>query len=418
MLPLLNHVLTLLFFFLSGLYISWLFLYLLPRKKYEKKFFPVSVIIPAHNEEKNIERTIKSILKANYPKEKEIIVVNDGSTDNTKKILEKISKRYREVKFFNTQHLGKAKALNFGIKKAKAEILIILDADSEIEKNGLIKISQPFSDKKVKAVGGVIRAKLNKNPLTWFQDLDYVISSSWRYICDKVNAGYMLPGFAAFRKKELEKVGGFSSDTFSEDIDVGLKLKGNDYEVRMSEAVIYTAVPKTINGLIQQRIRWGRGGIQVIKKHKNLFFKNLRFLYGLGTQFYWYLHCSIYIPSILFSMVSGYFTYFFAKGNFISFEVMRYFFSWFSAYGMIEYTYKTLNGFYQMDLYFIAAFTLFILYLLYTFIMLIRFKYTLRNLFALFFYFPYTIFVSSLHTFPAFYDILKEKAYNRWEKVE
>lgn len=411
-------ILTMLFFFLSGLYISWIIIYLLPRRKYKKKFYDVSVIIPAHNEEKNIKNTIESILRAKYDKKKEVIVINDGSTDNTEKILIEICKHHMEVKFFNTPHIGKAEALNFGIKKAKNEILVILDADSEIENDGLTKICTPFSDNEIMAVGGVIRAKLSKNPLTWFQDLDYVISSSWRYICDKIDASYMLPGFAAFRKEALCEVGGFSTDTLSEDVDVGLKLRAKGYRVAMSDATIRTKVPNSIKGLIKQRVRWGRGGMQVLKKHRNLFFKNFRFLYGMGTQFYWYLHCSIYIPSILFSMIYGYFTYFFLKNNIISIDVLRYFFSWLSAYGMVEYAYRVFTGFYKMDLYFIAAFTLFVLYLLYTFIMLIKFKYAMKNLFALFFYFPYTIFVSTMHTFPAFYDVLKGETYNRWEKVE
>ncbi len=413
-----NDILTFLFFVLLLLYISWIIIYLLPRKRYEEKFQKITTIIPAHNEEENIEKTIQAILEAKYPEDGEIIVINDGSTDNTQKILEEISKKHTEVKFFNTNHLGKANAINFAINKANNEILVVLDADSEIEKDGLIKISKPFFDSNVAAVGGVIRAKLTNNPLTWFQDLDYVISSSWRYICDKINAGYMLPGFVAFRKSKLIEVGGFSTDTFSEDIDVGLKLKAKNYDVAMSDAVIKTEVPKTINGLIRQRMRWGRGGMQVIKKHKNLFFKNLKFTYAMGTQFYWYLHCTIYIPLILFSMLSGYFVYFADKGNFLNFDVLRYFFSWLSAYGMIEYAYRTITNFYAMDLYFITAFILFVLYLLYTFIMLVRFKFNALNLIALFFYFPYSIFVSIIQTFPAFYDVLKGKVYNRWEKVK
>lgn len=413
-----NDPLIAIFFILSFLYITWIIIYLLPRKKYVKKFEKISVIIPAHNEEKYIEKTILAILEAEYSEDKEIIVVNDGSTDNTGEILEEISKKHNEVKFFNTNHLGKAKAINFAIEKVKNEILVVLDADSEIEKDGLIKITIPFSEPSVAAVGGVIRAKLTNNPLTWFQDMDYVISSSWRYICDKINAGYMLPGFAAFRKSKLIEIGGFSTETLSEDIDVGLKLKVKGYIVSMSDAVIKTEVPRTINGLAKQRIRWGRGGMQVIKKHKNLFFKNLKFTYAMGTQFYWYLHCTIYIPFILFTMFSGYFIYFAGKGNFLNFDVFKYFFSWLSAYGMFEYAYRTLTSLYIMDLYFVAAFTLFVLYISYTFIMLVRFKFSILNLFALFFYFPYTIFVSILHTFPAFYDVLRGKAYNRWEKVK
>ena len=99
----------------------------------------------------------------------------------------------------------------------------------------------------------------------------------------------------------------------------------------------------------------------------------------MGTQFYWYLHCTIYIPLILFSMLSGYFVYFADKGNFLNFDVLKYFFSWLSAYGMVEYTYRTITNFYLMDLYFMAAFTLFVLYIFYTFMMLVRFKFNALN---------------------------------------
>ncbi|MFN3527518.1 MAG: glycosyltransferase, partial [Candidatus Altarchaeaceae archaeon] len=334
------NILIVLFLFLSLLYISWIIIFLFfPKKKYEEKFYNISILIPAHNEGENIENTIKNVLNAKYKGEKEIIVINDGSTDNTEEILRNICKIHKEVKFFNTNHIGKANALNFAISKAKNDIIIILDADSEIEKNGLLKICLPFSDKNVVAVGGIIRAKLNNNLLTWFQDLDYIISSSWRYICDKINSAYMLPGFAAFRKEILIEVNGFSTDTFSEDIDIGLKITDKDKKVVTSDAVIFTKVPETIKGLVKQRIRWGRGGLQVMKKHRKLFFKNFKIFYAMGTQFYWYLHSTIYIPTIIYSMIYGYFIYFFEKGNIISFDVFKYFFSWLSAYGMFEYAY-------------------------------------------------------------------------------
>jgi cellulose synthase/poly-beta-1,6-N-acetylglucosamine synthase-like glycosyltransferase len=430
-----NLILSVFFIVMIFLYSSWIALLFLPKiKKWNKlggdvgtlkKFPGISIIIPAHNEEEKIRDTIESILRANYPKKREIVVINDGSDDRTEEILKKISKSREEVRVFNTEeHLGKANAINHGIKKSKHNIIVVLDADSELDKNALIEIVKPFRDEKIGAVsGGVIRAIDSKNPLVWFQDFEYTLSSTWRYICNNVNGTYILPGFAAFRKEALEEVNGFSNDTLTEDFDIGLKLKKKGYKLEMSpRAKIYTQVPQTFQGLMKQRIRWGRGTLQVIRKHFDVLL-NKKYgaigLYGIPTQMYWFVHGFVVLPITFYQIFFGYFQYFVAYKNYLSFSVLKYFFGWISVYGMLEYSYKTFSGEYLMNLIFILVFLVFCLGLTFNILAIMKVsEFKLRHLFVIFFFFPYSILSLILFViFPFLYEIRRKRGVeNRWEK--
>ena len=406
------------------LYSSWIVLLFLPRREFSSMtFFPkISIVIPAHNEEESIEATIRSVLRAEYPNERELVVVNDGSTDRTEDIVRKISESDNRVNICTTDHGGKANAINRGIEVSRNEIIIVLDADSKLDKSSLIEIVKPFSNKNVGAVSGIIRAVGNKNPLVWFQDFEYILSSAWRYACNNVNGTYILPGFAAFRKDALVRVGGFSRDTLSEDFDIGLRLKKAGYDLVMSNAVIYTNVPQTIKALARQRMRWGRGTVQVIKKHFDILF-NRRYgatgLYGIPTQIYWFVYGFFCIPITMYQISDGYLKYFIAYNNFFSLDVARYLFGWFSAYGMVEYTYRTITGEYFMDLIFFLILSVFCLNLIYNIAAVMKIsKPRLRYLFVLFFFFPYSLFILSLYVFPSLRELsIKRRSHvNIWEK--
>lgn len=414
-------VLCFIFSVLVVLYASWVLLLLYPKREKSRDYFPgLSIIIPAHNEEGIIGTTVESVLKAHYPGEKEIIVINDGSTDKTKEIVERMAKQNSNVRIYNIKHGGKANALNFGIRNSKHEIIVTLDADSKLEKDSLIKIVKPFSDERVGGVSGIIRALHSKNPLTWFQDFEYILSSGWRFVCDKVNGTYIFPGFAAFRKKALLEVGGFNKDTLCEDFDIGVRLRKSGYKLVMSNSVIYTKVPETITGLCKQRIRWGRGTIQVLRKHYDVILNKTygaMSLYGIPTQIYWFFHGFVYIPIIIYQILGGYLKYFAIYGNYFSFDVVRYFFSWFSIYGMIEYVYRTITGEYDINLLFYLLITMFALYLIYDLLLLIRMSnLSIRYLFVIFFYFPYSVFTLGMHTFAFLYELRNEKVENKWGK--
>lgn len=426
-----DFILSILFIAMIFLYSSWIVLFFLPRIKRgnceegivtSEKLPSISIIIPAHNEEEKIADTIESILKTDYPKEKEIIVIDDGSEDGTGEILKKISRTHKEVRVFHTEHLGKANAINYGIKKARQDIIVSLDADSELDQNTLVEIVKPFlRNEKIGAVSGIIGAIESRNPLVWFQDFEYILSSTWRYICNNVNGTYILPGFAAFRKEALENVGGFSDDTLTEDFDIGLKLKKAGYDLDMSsQAKIYTQVPQTFRGLVTQRIRWGRGTVQVIRKHFDVLL-NKKYgvvgFYGIPTQMYWFVHGFVVLPITFYQIFSGYFQYFVAYKNYFSLSVLKYFFGWISIWGMLEYSYKTLTGEYVMNLIFILVFLVFCLGLVFNLLAIMKVsELRLRHLFVISFFFPYSILSLILFVFPLLCEIYRPGSSNVWEK--
>lgn len=424
MLGIIDIILSAVFSALIILHLSWISILLYPRKEempVQNTTQPsLSIIIPAHNEEETIERAVKSVLESEYDGRREVVVVNDGSSDKTEEIVKALASNDSRIRLFSTDHVGKSSAINVGVEKATGEIIITLDADSTVEKTALAKMASLFSDREIGAVSGIVRAEYNINPLTWFQDFEYIQSSAWRFICNKVNATYIFPGFAAFRKDVFLSVGGFASDTYSEDFEIGLRLRKAGVKVAMSTATMYTRVPETIRGLIKQRTRWGRGTVQVMRKHQDMIL-NWRYgvvgLYGMPTQIYWYIHGFVYIPILVYQVSEGYYKYFLSKEVYLSIDVLKYFIGWFSMYGTIEYTYKTLQGYYEDTVVFYLLVIMFSLYLIYNILVLYRFAQPKkRHFFVIFFFFPYSLFSLLLHITPSITEIFNPMKSNIWEK--
>jgi cellulose synthase/poly-beta-1,6-N-acetylglucosamine synthase-like glycosyltransferase len=258
-------------------------------------------------------------------------------------------------------------------------------------------------------VSGIIRAEMNLNPLTWFQDIEYMMSSTWRAVCNKINGTYLMPGFTAFRKKTLILIGGFERDTLCEDFDIGVRIKKAGYMMTMSNATMYTHVPQNIPALVRQRLRWSRGTLQVVKKHSDVPF-NLRYgamgLYGIPTQMYWFLHGFISLPLTAYQLGFGYLTYFVQYHDYFSLNVASYFFNWFSVYGMVDYSIKSFTGVYPMTLVFIFCFASFALGTLFTFLAIFRHStLDVRHLLAVFFFFPYSFFALTVFMTPLLYEL-------------
>ena len=407
---------------LIALHSSLLYILLFVKEKEVKsKFSPeISLLIPAHNEEKIIAKTIEALLNDNYSNKKEIIIINDGSTDNTAKIVSSYSKKYPFVKLINLKHKGKSGAINIGIRKSKYDILVILDADSLVEKDALKEIVKPLKNKKIGGVAGCIRAIKTKNPLTWFQDFEYVISSGWRYICTKINANSILPGFSAFKKEALLKVGGFSSETLTEDFDIVFNMKKIGYETRTSRAaVMFTDVPKNLKSFIKQRIRWSRGTIQVLKKHFKFLLSGkaeMIAIYSVPTQFYWYVHGLVFVP-LTFYQVFYYFQTSNLVNNIFSFSTLFYFFRWFSIYGMVDLIQKVVTGVYPFNLRMFLVIFSFLIAVIYTVLLFFKFKKPdLKDFFVYFFFFPYSLINLGIMGGSFIYEIFNRKSYNIWTK--
>jgi cellulose synthase/poly-beta-1,6-N-acetylglucosamine synthase-like glycosyltransferase len=233
-------------------------------------FFPsVTVLIPAYNEEKVLARTIESVLEASYP-DKEIIVVDDGSKDQTHRIAQ--SYNNRGVIVIHRPNGGKATALNHGLLFARGEIIVIVDADSQICKNTLVELVKPFRDPEVAAVAGNIKVLNRRNLLTACQALEYIASINiFRRALDVFGSVTVVPGaLGAYRREALEGSGVYDPDTLVEDFDVTLKaLKSGKIIQASTSAVSYTEAPQTLRDLFKQRIRWYRGNFQALWKHRD-----------------------------------------------------------------------------------------------------------------------------------------------------
>jgi biofilm PGA synthesis N-glycosyltransferase PgaC len=235
----------------------------------------ISIIIPAHNEENVIEEVIHNLRGLNYPRY-EVIVVNDGSTDQTASILNLLSTQY--ASWLRVVHLspnsGKAKALNIGILLCKSQFILTLDADSFLDQDALLWLMWQFLQfPRVGAITGNPRVLnrttlLGKIQIGEYSSIIGLIKRTQRLLGKVLTVSGVV---AAFRKSALLDCGLFDSDTVTEDIDITWKLQKKFWDVRFEpRALCWVLVPETIKGLWRQRVRWAQGGIQVLKKHLSI----------------------------------------------------------------------------------------------------------------------------------------------------
>jgi len=257
----------------------YLILYLNNRKdlfgyKETKKEYSISVLVPAFNEEKTIENTIKAIFDVDYPIE-ELIVLNDGSNDETKKTVEKLMKKYPKLKLVNKENSGKADSLNKGIEISKGELIVVVDADSYPAKDSFKKLVGYFDDERTGAATCVFIPRNNNKFIEKLQDIEYRVIAFTRKLLGYVDAIWVTPGpLAMYRKSVLKEIGGFDKDNLTEDIEIAWNLAKNNYKREMClSTYATTTVPDNLKIWYRQRRRWNIGGIQCVLKYKEDFFK-------------------------------------------------------------------------------------------------------------------------------------------------
>ena len=278
--------------FLPIIYLGYMFvtiyflsLFLLLYGKNKKKLFDypkttkkysISVIVPAFNEEATVEETVKAILKSNYSGLKEILVVDDGSTDNTWKVVKELSRKYKKVRGFTKKNEGsKAGPLNFALKKVKTDLVAVVDADSYPAPDAFGKMVGFFDDEKVGAVTCFFIPRNKKTFFERLQTIEYGVIAFTRKLLDYVDAIYVTPGpLALYRKTALDKIQGFDPNNMTEDIEATWHLAYEGYNRRMClDTSATTTVPTKFKAWYKQRRRWNIGGLQCIEKYKGTFFK-------------------------------------------------------------------------------------------------------------------------------------------------
>jgi poly-beta-1,6-N-acetyl-D-glucosamine synthase len=231
----------------------------------------VSILVPAYNEQDVISRTLESLISLKY-ENKEIIVIDDGSADLTS-VAASWYKKFG-VKVLKKPNGGKSSALNYGLLFARGEIVITIDSDSMVARDGINEIVHIMSDPNVVAVAGNIRVLNSKSLITRIQELEYIMAINMiRRAFALFGSVMVVPGaFGVFRKKDIVSVGGYDNDTLTEDFDLTIKLLKTRGSVESSSsAMAYTEVPSTWNVLYKQRLRWSTGTFQTVYKHRDAF---------------------------------------------------------------------------------------------------------------------------------------------------
>ncbi len=235
----------------------------------------VSVIMSAYNEEAVLPHTVRSILASNY-RNLEIVIVDDGSKDNTGAVAMDLAKRYKRVRAFTKQNGGKASGLNFGIKHAMGEIIIGIDADTIFPGSTVGRLTRHFVDPRVGAVAGNVKVGNLQSIITRWQMLDYIIGIYIERNAQSALGSVMIvPGACgAWRKSVILAAGGYRHHTLAEDFDLTLSVHRLGYKVLQdNSAMSYTEAPDDIRSLTKQRFRWLYGTTQAFWKHRDMMFK-------------------------------------------------------------------------------------------------------------------------------------------------
>ena len=234
----------------------------------------VSVVIPAHNEGKTIARCIRDVFASDYPNF-DVIVIDDGSQDETFDETIEFSFNPR-VRLFAQLNFGKWRALNAAIENTDSEIIVCIDADTQIHPEAIRHLTRHFADSHVGAVAGKVMVGNRENLLTRLQALEYITAQNFdRRAFNLLNGILVVPGsIGAWRVEAVLAAGSYRNDTMTEDADLTVSVNRAGYRVTYEEkAVAYTEAPRTIRQLYTQRLRWSFGMFQSAWKHKRAFWE-------------------------------------------------------------------------------------------------------------------------------------------------
>lgn len=230
----------------------------------------VSVIIPAYNEERVIEASVRRILSSDYP-HMEIIVADDGSRDRTSEIVAAMFGTDPRVTLMTLENGGKASALNRALGRASGEIIVALDADTQFERETISRLVRWFADERIGAVAGNAKVGNRVNLVTRWQAVEYVTAQNIeRRALTRFDAIMVVPGaVGAWRRAALNEVGGYPEDTLAEDQDLTIAIQRKGWKIAYDEdAVAWTEAPESFHALSRQRYRWSFGTLQCLWKHR------------------------------------------------------------------------------------------------------------------------------------------------------
>lgn len=245
-------------------------------EKILSRYPTTTIIVPCWNEEKTVSGTVESLLALNYPKDKlNIIIVDDGSTDQTWHIIQKF-KNNPQISLIKKANGGKHTAVNLGIQESTSEIIGCLDADSFVEKNALLEIAHAFNeDPDMMAATPMLIVHEPKTILQKMQKTEYHSGAFLKRILSPLDAIYVTPGpFSIFRRSVFDQIGLYKKAHNTEDMEFALRMQKNHMRIRnVYTAHVHTTTPDTLYKLYRQRLRWAYGIMKNTLDYRFMLFK-------------------------------------------------------------------------------------------------------------------------------------------------
>lgn len=279
----------------------------------------ISIVVPAHNEEKTIERALTSLYESNYPASKfEVIIANDGSTDNTAQIVKDFKKSHKngcKIRLINRPNKGKAAALNYVMKNcAKGKLVMCLDSDSYLDKQALRNAAQHFKDRGVVALSSNVNIIEDGTLLALVQRFEYLVCYQMKKGQALLGVEYIVGGIGSmFRSTMLKKVSFYDTNTMTEDIDLTMKIivnkNRNQRVAYAADSIAFTEPAHSFKELSSQRYRWKYGRSQTFLKYSSVFFSKDK---NIAKRLGWFMLPFAVVQDIFFAfepLILGYFIF-------------------------------------------------------------------------------------------------------------
>lgn len=235
----------------------------------------VSIIVPVWNEGTTVLKTIFSILKLNYPKDKlTVFAVDDGSTDDSWRVLQRFAKN-KQVRLLRKENGGKYTALNYALEFIDSDLVGCLDADSFVHPEALKRIVVRFNNPEIMAVTPSIKIYEPKGILGLIQKAEYMFGIFLRKVFASINAIYITPGpFSIFRTSVFKTIGNYKHAHNTEDMEIAMRMQKNNMKIdNVHNAFIYTVAPNSLYALYKQRLRWVYGFLKNAIDYRDMFFR-------------------------------------------------------------------------------------------------------------------------------------------------